>query len=76
VNINTILKKLLTLTTDTDTIIDSRAVRGFFGNVYRDRIEFHGHKGNKLIYKHPLIQYKVFSGSALVVGLKEGSYYS
>lgn len=53
---------------------DGRAVRGFFGNLYRNRPEFHGHIGDKLIYKHPLIQYKVFGGSALVVGLKEGAY--
>lgn len=53
---------------------DGRAVRGFFGNMYRNRPEFHGHRGDRLIYKHPLIQYKVFGGSALVIGLKEGAY--
>lgn len=53
---------------------DGRAVRGFFGNLYRNRPEFHGHLGDELIYKHPLIQYKVFGGSILVVGLKEGAY--
>ena len=37
-------------------------------------MEFHGHLGKKLIYKHPLIQYKVFKGSALIIGLKEGAY--
>jgi len=53
---------------------DSRAIRGFFGNLYKNRPEFHGHRGDKLVYKHPLIQYKVLGGSALVVGLKEGAY--
>jgi len=53
---------------------DGRAIRGFFGNLYRSRPEFHGHLGDRLIYKHPLIQYKVFGGSALVIGLKEGAY--
>lgn len=53
---------------------DGTAVRGFFGNMYRNRPEFHGHRGNELIYKHPLIQYKLFGGSAIVVGLKEGAY--
>lgn len=57
-----------------DTLRDGRAIRGFFGNLYKNRPEFHGHKGNELIYKHPLIQYKIFDGSALVVGLKEGAY--
>jgi len=53
---------------------DGTAVRGFFGNLYRNRPEFHGHRGDELIYKHPLIQYKVFGGSAVVTGLKEGAY--
>jgi len=26
---------------------DGRTVRGFFGNLYRNRQEFHGHKGIK-----------------------------
>jgi len=53
---------------------DGRAIRGFFGNLYWNRPEFHSHLGNKLIYRHPLIQYKVIDGSALIVGLKEGAY--
>lgn len=50
------------------------ALRGFFGNLYKNRPEFHGHVGRKLIYKHPLIQYKIFGGSAFLIGLKEGAY--
>ncbi len=53
---------------------DGRAVRGFFGNLYRNRPEFHHHSGNNLIYSHPLIQYKMIGRSALIVGLKEGAY--
>lgn len=53
---------------------DGTAVRGFFGNLFRNRPEFHGHRGDALIYKHPLIQYKVFGGSAVLMGLKEGAY--
>lgn len=53
---------------------DGRAVRGFFANLYRNRPEFHNHFGENLVYRHPLIQYKVFGGSALVVGLKGGAY--
>jgi hypothetical protein len=55
-------------------LTDGRAIRGFFGNLYGNRSEFHGHRGDKLVYKHPLIQYKVLDGSAFVVGLKEGAY--
>lgn len=53
---------------------DGTAVRGFFGNMFRNRPEFHGHRGDDLIYRHPLIQYKVFGGSALMIALKEGAY--
>jgi len=68
-------KTELWITTEKDLCAnDGSAIRGFFGNLYRNRPEFHGHFGNKLIYRHPLIQYKVFGGSALVIGLKEGAY--
>lgn len=53
---------------------DGRAVRGFFGDQYKSRPEFHGHLDGKLIYRHPLIQYKIFGGTPLVIGLKEGAY--
>lgn len=53
---------------------DGRALRGFFGDQYKSRPEFHGHLDDKLIYRHPLIQYKVFGGTPLVIGLKEGAY--
>lgn len=54
--------------------LDGKALRGFFGNLYRNRPEFHQHRGNQLIYRHPLIQYKMIEKSALIVGLKEGAY--
>lgn len=53
---------------------DGKALRGFFGNLYRNRPEFHHHSGDHLTYSHPLIQYKIVEKSALIVGLKEGSY--
>lgn len=53
---------------------DGKALRGFFGNLYANRPEFHQHIGDYLIYSHPLIQYKIVGKSALIVGLKEGSY--
>ena len=53
---------------------DARAIRGFFGNIYRNRPEFHGHKDKRFVYKHPLIQYKVLGVSSLIIGLKDGAY--
>jgi len=29
---------------------DGRAIRGFFGNLYKNRPEFHGHMGSKLCF--------------------------
>lgn len=52
----------------------AKAIRGFFGNLFKNRPEFHGHIGNKLIYKHPLIQYKILGGYAHIIGLQEGAY--
>ncbi len=51
-----------------------KALRGFFGNLYRNRHEFHQHDGRELIYRHPLIQYKIIDGMALITGLQEGAY--
>ncbi len=62
------------ITCETPLEGDGRTVRGFFGNLYRNRPEFHNHFGEKLLYRHPLIQYKIFGGTALVVGLQEGAY--
>jgi len=73
-NLMKIEKTEIWITCDKPLEGDGRKIRGFFGNLYRNRPEFHGHEGNKLIYKHPLIQYKVFGGSALLIGLKEGAY--
>lgn len=53
---------------------DGRAIRGYFGNTYVNRPEFHGHRGNEFVYKHPPIQYKVINGKPLVIGVKEGAY--
>jgi len=55
-------------------IHDGRGIRGFFGNIYKNRPEFHGHNGQKFIYKHPLIQYKIIEGRILIIGIKEGAY--
>ncbi len=53
---------------------DSLSLRGYFGNLYRNRPEFHGHYQNEFIYKHPLIQYKIIEGNPVLIGVKEGAY--
>lgn len=59
---------------------DGRAVRGFFGNLYRNRPEFHHHISDTLIYRHSSLQLKpnmVPSFSDRIKGdatSQEGSY--
>jgi len=37
---------------------DGKALRGFIGNKFENRVEFHQHIGKKFVYQHPMIQYK------------------
>jgi hypothetical protein len=53
---------------------DARTIRGFFGNLYKNRPEFHGHKNDGFVYKHPLIQYKIIGEKIVIIGIKEGAY--
>ena len=49
-------------------------LRGFFGRQYPKRPEFHHHTPQGLLYRHPLIQYKVVGGVGRVAGLGVGSF--
>ncbi len=53
---------------------ETRKLRGFFGNLYRNRAEFHHHGNMGLIYQHPLIQYKTISGTGRIMGLEKGAF--
>ena len=52
----------------------ARQLRGFFGQRYQNRPEFHHHGVNGLIYRHPLIQYKTIGGVGRIMGLGTGSF--
>ena len=53
---------------------EARPFRGFFGQLYRNRPEFHHHGTGGLIYRHPLIQYKTIGGVGRIMGLGTGSF--
>ena len=53
---------------------DARFFRGFFGQRYKNRVEFHHHGPSGLLYQHPLIQYKTIGGVGRVMGLESGSF--
>ncbi len=47
-------------------------LRGYFLNKY-DSEELHNHSGNGFKYTYPKVQYKIFKGSAYLIGINEGA---
>jgi hypothetical protein len=69
-----ILKILrLTLHSDAPMHGDASKLRGFFATRFNEHALLHQHVTDKLIYKYPLIQYKMLQGSPLVLGINEGA---
>jgi len=69
-----ILKILrLTLHSDAPMRGDAAKLRGFFATSFNEYALLHQHVTDKLIYRYPLIQYKMLQGSPLVLGINEGA---
>lgn len=69
-----ILKILrLTLHSDAPMRGDAAKLRGFFATRFNEYALLHQHVTDKLIYRYPLIQYKMLGGSPLVLGINEGA---
>ena len=69
-----ILKILrLTLHSDAPMHGDAAKLRGFFATSFNEYALLHQHMTDKLIYRYPLIQYKMLDGSPLVLGINEGA---
>ncbi len=69
-----ILKILrLTLHSDAPMRGDAAKLRGFFATSFNDYALLHQHVTDRLIYKYPLIQYKMLQGSPLILGINEGA---
>ncbi len=69
-----ILKILrLTLHSDTPMSGDAAKLRGFFATSFNEHALLHQHVTDKLIYKYPLIQYKMLDRTPLVLGINEGA---
>lgn len=65
---------LLRFTCDVPVRGSADKVRGFFANKFGEHILFHQHlDAGKLVYRTPLIQYKVIDGQPLVVGINQGA---
>ena len=69
-----ILKILrLTLHSDAPMRGDAAKLRGFFATSFNDYALLHQHVTDKLIYRYPLIQYKMLDGNPLVLGINDGA---
>ena len=69
-----ILKILrLTLHSDAPMRGDAAKLRGFFATSFNEYALLHQHVTDKLVYRYPLIQYKMLDGSPLVLGINEGA---
>jgi len=69
-----ILKILrLTLHSDAPMRGDAARLRGFFATTFNEYALLHQHVTDRLIYKYPLIQYKMLDGNPLVLGINEGA---
>lgn len=51
---------------------DIPKVRGFIASNYPEYDELHNHKGNKTIYRYPVIQYKSIEGIPCIIAINEG----
>lgn len=52
---------------------DAEKLRGYFGTIYKEETLFHNHTPDGgVIYRMPLIQYKVIDGVLSIVGINEG----
>ncbi len=67
--------KILRLTLESATPMhgDASKLRGFFATSFNEYALLHQHTADKLIYKYPLIQYKMLQGKPLVLGINEGA---
>ena len=69
-----ILKILrLTLHSDAPMHGDAAKLRGFFATSFNEYALLHQHMTDKLIYRYPLIQYKMLDDGPLVLGINEGA---
>ncbi len=54
--------------------VEAKDLRGAIANRNRDESLFHQHTTNgKVIFKYPLIQYKIIKGEGILVGINEGA---
>lgn len=67
--------EIFTLTLSSDQPIEGTAaqLRGFFATRFTEYTLLHQHDAGTLVYRYPLVQYKVIDETPTVIGINEGS---
>lgn len=67
--------EVFTLTLSSDQPIEGTAaqLRGFFATKFTEYTLLHQHNAGTLVYRYPLVQYKVIEGVPTVIAINEGS---
>jgi len=63
---------ILTFSPGHRIVEDASKLRGFFATKFNEYALLHQHIADKLVYKYPLIQYKMIDGAPLIFGINEG----
>jgi len=48
-------------------------LRGFFATKFNEYALLHQHSADRLIYRYPLVQYKMINGAPMVIGINDGA---
>lgn len=63
----------LTLTSTRPIRASASQLRGFFATKFNEYTLLHQHNTDRLIYRYPLVQYKIIEGTPTVIGINEGA---
>ncbi|MGB8215735.1 MAG: CRISPR-associated endonuclease Cas6 [Candidatus Methanoperedens sp.] len=63
----------LTLASTRPIIGSAPELRGFFATQFNEYSLLHQHSADRLIYRYPLVQYKMIDGAPMVIGINDGA---
>lgn len=62
----------LILKTDKKVNETPSKIRGYIGNKFKENRILHNHDNQELLYRYPLVQYKIIENSIIIFALEEG----
>ncbi len=63
----------LTLASTRPITGSAHELRGFFATKFSEYSLLHQHSADRLIYRYPLVQYKMIDGAPMVIGIDDGA---